>query len=191
MKNNLIKILSNYLELFDELERQQDLLDFINSNKDLNLTDWNNFEGHIVSSAFIYALKEEKFLLLYHKDLKKYLYPGGHIDPNDKSILDASVRELLEETGISNFKQVILKDKQLPIDIDTHIIPFNERLNLPSHKHYDFRYLFTIDKITDIKQDTTELGDYKWVSIEELSKYKDFNNIINKIKKLIPRKTED
>lgn len=53
---------------------------------------------------------------------------------------------IYEETGLKNLKQLMLSENELvPIDIDTHLIEFNKRLNLPSHYHFDFRYLFTVD----------------------------------------------
>ena len=48
----------------------------------------------------------------------------------------------MEETGLSNLKQLKLSEnEQIPIDIDTHLIEYNERLNLLAHYHVDFRYL--------------------------------------------------
>lgn len=80
---------------------------------------------------------------MYHNDMKIYTYPGGHIDLSDTNPLEAAIREVKEETGLMDFKEVnISKNELVPIDIDTHIIHYNERLNLPQHYHFDFRYLF-------------------------------------------------
>lgn len=184
MKKEILNIVDNYLQIFnEEKERQQELLSFIKETEQDKLTDWNNFNGHIVASAFIYAKQEQKFLVLYHKDLKMYLYPGGHIEKDDKSILDATKREVKEETGIINFSPLLIKDKLIPIDISSHITPYNKRLNLKEHKHFDFRYLFTIEKIVDVKQDTEELGDYKWIDLKELSQDEHYGKIATKIEK--------
>lgn len=81
MKNVLVSILKRYLEIFpEEKERQARLLSYLNTHDDNEITDWNNFNGHIVASGFIYSKEDNKFLVLYHKDLNMYLYPGGHID---------------------------------------------------------------------------------------------------------------
>ena len=71
------------------------------------------------------------------------LYLGGHVNVNEKNPLQVVKREIMEETGLSNLKQLKLSEnEQIPIDIDTHLIEYNERLNLLAHYHVDFRYLW-------------------------------------------------
>lgn len=187
MKDILLNVLNNCLLLFpEEQQRQITLINYLDSHEDDELTDWNNFDGHIVAGGFIYAKEENKFLVLYHNDLKMFLYPGGHVDSSDANTLEASKREILEETGLTNLEQLKLtEDALIPIDIDTHKIGYNERLNLPEHYHFDFRYLFMVDKISDIKTDTEELSSYKWISVEELSSDPNYGMIANKIKKVL------
>lgn len=189
MKTSLLNILNEYLLLFlDEKQRQQQLIEFLSNHTTKDFTDWNNFDGHIVASGFVYSLEDEKFLVLYHNDLKMYLYPGGHVDDNDNSILSAAEREVKEETGLVDFKLLELtKNKMVPIDIDTHRIGYNERLNLPEHFHFDFRYLFVIDKISDIHIDTEEMSDYKWIDINELRNDLNYEKVAKKIERLLPK----
>ncbi len=188
MKEDLLSILNEYLLLFpNEQERLRQLIEFLSNHTAKELTDWNNFDGHIVASGFVYSLEDEKFLVLYHKDLKMYLYPGGHVDNNDNSILSAAEREVKEETGLVDFKLLELtKNKMVPIDIDTHRIGYNERLNLPEHFHFDFRYLFVINKISDIHIDTEEMSDYKWIDINELRNDLNYGKVAKKIERLLP-----
>ena len=111
-----------------------------------------------------------------------FLYPGGHIDSSDINALEAAKREVKEETGISNVKEIALSNNELvPIDIDTHLIPYNERLDLPEHYHFDFRYLFTIENIKEVKLDLSESSNFKWISIEELENDKNYGKIVKKI----------
>lgn len=186
MKKMILDILSKYLEIYDEKERQKRLLEYLSNHNDSEIVDWNNFDGHIVAGAFIYAKEDGMFLVLYHKDLKMYLYPGGHVDANDMNPLSASRREVLEETGLTNLKQLsVCEDELIPIDIDTHMIGYNERLKIPEHYHYDFRYLFTIDKIEDVNMDSEELDNYKWISMEELEHDPNYGRIVGKIKNIL------
>lgn len=183
MKNELLNLLNNYLQIFpEEKERQLKLLEFLNKTKDREIIGWNNFEGHIVASGFIYAKKENKFLVLYHKELKRYLSPGGHADSIDKNILESARREIKEETGLNNFEQLKISSNELiPIDIDTHKIPFNKIRNLPEHYHFDFRYIFIIDEIKNIKIDTNESDNYQWIDIARLKKDSSYGIVTRKI----------
>ncbi len=187
MKDQLVGIVNEYIKVFpEEASRQQKLLDYINETQVENVLDWNNFNGHIVASGFIYARKEQQFLMIYHKDLHCFLYPGGHIDPKDENILISAIREVKEETGITDFKEFqVSKNNLVPIDIDMHLIDYNHRLDLPEHYHFDFRYLFIIDKIIEVQIDKEESLEYKWVGIEEFEKNNNCGQVLEKIKKII------
>lgn len=186
MKALIKDIINEYLEEFpDEKDKLHFLIEYVETHSYEELTDWNNFNGHLVAGAFIYAQKEDKYLVLHHKDLNMYLYPGGHFKENENP-LEAAIREVKEETGIFSFNQVIIKNsKQVPIDIDIQTIEYNTRLDLPEHIHYDFRYLFVIDSITNINIDTSELSSFKWITPEEFKNDTAFGKVIDKINKYI------
>ena len=190
MKDIITTVLDIYLKQFpQEQERQLKLKKYLETHNDKEINDWNNFDGHAVAGGFIYAIKEKKILLLHHKDLNMFVYPGGHIDKTDKTPLEAAVREITEETGLENLKQIkIIENELVPIDIDTHTISYNQRLNLPEHYHFDFRYLFTIKEIENIKIDTEESSCYKWINIDGLHKDPCYGKIVNKIEKLLDTK---
>ena len=187
MKELLLKIINEYLSVFpNEKERQEQFLNYLNHNSEEQIVDWNNFDGHIVAGGFIYAKEDKKFLVLYHNDLEMYLYPGGHIDSNDNNPLETAIREIKEETGLSNLIELKVTNNELvPIDIDTQRIRYNERLKLPAHYHFDFRYLFMIDKISDVKIDTEELSNFKWIDIDELSNNKNYGWLTEKINNIL------
>ena len=46
------------------------------------------------------AFRRGEEVKIRHKTLDKWLLPGGHIEPEDSSLLGASLRELEEEAGI-------------------------------------------------------------------------------------------
>lgn len=187
MKDSILTIINQYLLLFpEEKQRQAKLVNFLNNFDDKQIIDWNNFNGHIVASGFVYSKNDKKFLVMYHNDMKMYTYPGGHIDLCDANPLVAAIREVKEETGLMDFEEVnIARNELVPVDIDTHIISYNERLNLPQHYHFDFRYLFIIDKILNVKVDGTELSNYKWINIDELSSDPNYGKIVEKLRRLL------
>lgn len=47
----------------------------------------------------VYIIDNDQVLLINHKKLKKWLPPGGHLDPNETPP-EAAKREAFEETGI-------------------------------------------------------------------------------------------
>ena len=70
----------------------------------------------------------------------------------------------------------------MPFDIDIHLIPFNDRVNMPEHYHFDFRYLFFIDRKSNITLEKEEFEEYKWLTSDQLRKDKNYGNIVEKIK---------
>lgn len=187
MDYNVDTILNEYLNIYDEKEKLGEFLEFLTKYNDYDLVDWNNFYGHIVASAFVYSKKDKLFLTLYHKEFNTYIYPGGHVIMEDKSILDAAKREVKEETGIDKYQIInVGQSEEIPIDIDIHTIRYNEKLDLPSHYHFDFRYFFLIDKIVDVVLDS-ESEDYKWLSLDEIKTNPHYGNIYKKLESIISK----
>lgn len=150
-------------------------------NKSESATVRANLYGHITASGIV--IKDNKILLIFHNKLQKYLQPGGHIE-NDESLWKAAQREVLEETGI----QTILHpwhsvNSYIPINIDTHIIPFNEKKQEPQHFHHDFTFVFNVSNNQVVLQQE-EVSDYKWLSIESKFNEKLLDNVGAKISAL-------
>lgn len=187
MKEIIFEMIKDYINLFPkENNKIKILVDYLKDENDKEICDWNNVKGHITAGAFIYSAIENKFLMLYHRDLKTYLYPGGHAEIGQLNPLDTAKKEIGEEIGIYDIDTFILNNNKLiPIDIDIHMIPENKKYNMPSHLHYDFRYLVILDNNVDIKIDLKELKDYKWIEFDEFSKIKEFKNVAEKIKNII------
>jgi 8-oxo-dGTP pyrophosphatase MutT (NUDIX family) len=120
-------------------------------------------DGHITGSALITDSTLKKVLLIHHKALNKWFQPGGHSD-GQTNTFEVALREVEEETGIVNFLQ---KDPNI-FDIDIHIIPYNEKKNEPSHRHYDIRFLLIADTNAKVTKQELEVYDAKWISIDEL-----------------------
>ena len=93
--------------------------------------------GHFTSSAFI-VHSDGAFLFLFHQKLRRWLQPGGHMEPERGELcpIETARREAEEETGIKELELVI----ERPIDLDIHWIP--ARGEQRRHAHLDLRYLF-------------------------------------------------
>lgn len=95
--------------------------------------------GHLTASAWITDEANEFVLLVHHRKLNKWLQPGGHIDDDDSSFVDAALREAREETGLEELE--LAQDHGDAIfDVDVHHIP--ARADEPTHFHYDIRFRF-------------------------------------------------
>ena len=189
MKQTVLQIIEDYLKVFPkEKERLQILISYLQNEDYKSICDWNNVKGHITAGAFIYSPKDDKFLMLYHKELKMYLYLGGHAEFGEENPLTTAKKEVIEETGISNTNPLVLNNNPLiPLDIDIHVIPENLKYNMPSHYHYDFRYLFIINEKVNINLDLEELRNYKWISFDEFKKNNEFIEVVEKIKKILKK----
>ncbi len=189
MKSNVKAIVTTYLKYFkNELDSLNQLITFVNQStkEDEDIFSSTNAVGHITASGFIYAKKEQMILLLEHKKLGKLLQPGGHVEDVDNTILETAMREIYEETGLNHLELVnISSNTDIPFDINTHFIPENPKKDMVAHYHHDFRYLFVVEEISDIKIDTTETNSYKWIKISDLQENDNFRRIIEKINHIL------
>ena len=107
---------------------------------------------------------EDSYLLQdrVKKDWNGYTLPGGHIEPGE-SIVDAVVREMKEETGLTIKAPRLCGVKQFPIEGGRYIV-----------------FLFETDQFEGKVVDSDE-GKMHWVKISELSNVKlvdDFEELI-------------
>lgn len=160
-KQDLIGDLS-YYNSYNEIENNhlEEIISFVKSNDDL--FSRLNQKGHITASAIVIDSEYENILLIWHNKLKRWLQPGGHIEPEkDDKISDAARRELIEETKLVQDQFELMSDT--PFDLDVHLIP--ARKNDPEHFHYDIRYLFKYNG----KKDAS--SEYKWVLVSNIINY--------------------
>jgi len=119
--------------------------------------------GHITASAVVVAGPPYCALLILHEKLNRWFQPGGHVETAiDGSIVDAALRECLEETGEHAHTA---GTGPILIDIDIHRIPQSSKM--PSHEHYDMRILFRLDP------KPLRSAAMKWVPLSELAKDSD------------------
>jgi len=93
--------------------------------------------GHVTGSALVVAPERRAVLFVFHSALRRWLQPGGHMEPEESDPRVTAVREALEETGLA------VRAGPDPFDVDVHLIP--ARGTAPSHRHFDVRYLALVD----------------------------------------------
>ena len=98
---------------------------------------------HFTASGIVLA--DEQVLLVEHRKLGMWLYPGGHIEP-DEDPVQAVLREVAEETGLAcrivtvpRFAHPAATVLPAPFTILVHDIPANAQT--PLHQHIDLVYV--------------------------------------------------
>jgi 8-oxo-dGTP pyrophosphatase MutT (NUDIX family) len=126
-----------------------------------NVASRSTLEGHVTCGALLLDANGRS-LQVRHKTLDRWLYPGGHVEPHDPSLMAAALRELQEETGISADTVAAVGDG-LPLDIDLHRIPANAGKGEHEHWHADFLYLFRGSTEAVVALDPNEVTEFAWL----------------------------
>jgi len=125
-------------------------------------------------TATCYVIEDEKVLLIFHKKLKKWLPPGGHVDPNELPH-EAAIREAFEETGIVaelidaapvqfNYEN----SRSLPHPFMTALEEIPAHKDVPAHQHIDFMYVAKRIGGETI-QNVEETSAIRWFSEKEVA----------------------
>jgi len=172
---------------------------FVRSFEGRDLYDRRNFVGHITAGAFVVDPCEGKVLLLEHRQLGKWLQPGGHVEETDASVLAAALREVREETGIDPERLEPLRlspsGEVVLVDADGHYIPACGRKGEDEHYHFDLRFAFLLEGDARVAIDRSESLGFRWVTLDELGTMSDFGRVARKLDAAsarcgLPRETE-
>ena len=183
-KTEIELLISRYqLKFPTEMSEMEPIIHFLQRTEPDVLYDRANFDGHITASSFVLDENRTSLLFLHHKKLNRWLQPGGHVDSSDENLLQAALRETIEETGfiIENLTPILLPDTGAIFDIDSHYIPENGRKNEPSHTHHDCRFLLACNKPVNFNLNADEALDVKWILLSELAQDPMFKKVANKI----------
>ncbi|MDR1231506.1 MAG: NUDIX domain-containing protein [Spirochaetaceae bacterium] len=122
-------------------------------------------ERHFCTSTYIYNQKNNKFLFIKHKKLKKWLMPGGHWEINELTD-EAALREVFEETGLI----VTLIGERFPRETD-QVRPYGIQRNVIEegrHEHLDLIYFAVCDDEKYI-QNVRETDGIGWFTLQEIN----------------------
>jgi 8-oxo-dGTP pyrophosphatase MutT (NUDIX family) len=133
--------------------------------------------GHFTASAFVLSPDRSSLLMIFHSKLHRWLQPGGHIEPSDPDVIQAAMREILEETGVTG--GTVIGDGLF--DLDIHTIP--ARKGDPDHSHFDLRILLVSNSL-EIAADTDAV-DAKWVPLSEVSEVESDESVMRAVGKIL------
>jgi 8-oxo-dGTP pyrophosphatase MutT (NUDIX family) len=98
--------------------------------------------------------RKDKYLCVFQSASKLWGFPKGRLRKFEKQ-KNGACRELREETGIF---------------ITPNYLTTNNMLHIKRGKHHHYYFLLSIDQEPDVYIDGYEIIDYRWLTIEELSK---------------------
>jgi 8-oxo-dGTP pyrophosphatase MutT (NUDIX family) len=164
MVKDLLPLLEAYSTAFDEEKLYRKLmLDWARQHPE-NCWRRELLAGHFTGSAWVLGPDRSKALLIHHRNLDKWVQPGGHADDTDASLVETARREATEECGLSGLR---LLSEQI-FDLDVHVIP--AKREVPEHLHYDVRFLFQAENEAFV-EDFAEVKAVRWVPLEEISSW--------------------
>jgi 8-oxo-dGTP pyrophosphatase MutT (NUDIX family) len=77
---------------------------------------------HLTASCFVLDADLERVLLTLHGKARRWMQVGGHLEPGDRTLADAALREATEESGIAGLR-LLPTGSPAPVDLDRHALP--------------------------------------------------------------------
>ena len=174
----LVEMLEAYEPPDEEALARRDMLAMARRPGDV-FSRYEYDPGHFTASGFVLSPDGGSLLMIHHRRLDRWLQPGGHIDPTGERVIEASMREIEEETGVAGLTQIA----DGIFDLDVHEVPAAK--GEPAHLHLDVRFLFASADTDLVPAD--EVHDAAWVPLDEVADITGDRSVLRAVEKLTLR----
>ncbi len=163
MRKELIEQLKAYIPFNEQEEKDKDIiLHFLSEYDDIYLR--SNLVAHMTASAWVVNSSMDKVIMAYHNLYRSYSWLGGHAD-GDEDLLHVAIKEVQEESGISNVRA--LSEDIFSIEILSVEGHFKRGQYVPSHLHLNVTYLLQADENESLHIKEDENSAVGWFGLEE------------------------
>ena len=140
--------------------------------------------NHYVATSYVYDRKTDRFLLIWHKKLGKWLPPGGHLNSEEEPHKGAQ-RELVEEIGVEGRILNLLETPQVETPATAQLpTPFcilyekiPAEVEGEEHMHIDFVYVVEIPLFEPLSLRAEEVSLARWVPSGEIDHIDTYENV--------------
>ncbi len=125
----------------------------------------NNPMAHITASAWVVTPKRDKVLMVYHNIYHSWSWTGGHAD-GESDLLGVALREVSEETGLTNIRPVtedIWSLEILSVAAHTRRGKF-----VSAHLHLNVTYLIEAEETDELFVKPDENSAVRWFRADEV-----------------------
>jgi 8-oxo-dGTP diphosphatase len=165
--------------LTPEITTPEDYQRFISKLKTGKLIRKENPLSHSCAIALAFDAHTKRILVVHHKKAQSWIFPGGHIEP-DELPTDSAIRELEEEIGLSQAETVLVGP------FGAQVLDINNPPQI-CREHYDIFFGISTDPKT-VSVNMKEFLGFEWLSIDDAKekiKMEYYKDALNKFVKFM------
>lgn len=124
--------------------------------------------AHMTSSTFVVNKTKDKVLMVHHNIYNTWSWMGGHNDGDD-DFLKVAIKELEEETGVTDIKVLGEGIFSLDVlDVKSHI---KRGKYIAPHLHLSVAYLVEANEDEELIVKEDENSGVMWIPVNEINNY--------------------
>ena len=123
----------------------------------------DNISAHFTASAWVVNQDRTKVLMAYHNLYDSWAWLGGHAD-GEKDLLKVDIKEVKEESGLTNVKPI--SEEVYSLEILAVAGHCKKGKYVPSHLHLNITYLLEADDREPLKIKPDENSQVGWFTPE-------------------------